>query len=134
MVLPMKPNSKNYNITLKYMLYTPDIAFTLISIGKCDDTGYKTIFADQKCMIKSEASIVLLQAPKYHGLYHIDQQPAEFIANMHLSPINMYKRLRYISQKSMKRLFEHQMIIGLESKPSKDKVICDVWDIIQNSI
>jgi hypothetical protein len=50
------------------MLYAPDIAFTLISIGKCDNAGYKTIFADQKCMIASKAGVVLLQAPKYHGL------------------------------------------------------------------
>jgi hypothetical protein len=73
MILPIKCNGKSQNITLKDMLYAPDITFTLISIGKCDDTGYKTMFVDQKCTITSKASVVLLQAPKYHGLYRIDQ-------------------------------------------------------------
>jgi hypothetical protein len=77
-------------------------------------------------MIKSKASVILLQAPKYHGLYCIDQRPAEFIANTCLNPIDMHKSLGHISQKSMKRLFKHQMITGLELQPLKDKVICDI--------
>jgi hypothetical protein len=43
--------SKIEKIMLKNMLYAPDIAFTLISIEKCDDAGYKTTFASQKCII-----------------------------------------------------------------------------------
>jgi hypothetical protein len=51
------------------MLYMPDIAFTLIFIGKCDDAGYNTTFAGQKCIIKDKAGTILFQASKYHGLY-----------------------------------------------------------------
>jgi hypothetical protein len=44
MVLPVHIYSRNTKITLKDTLYVPDIAFTLISIRKCYDAGYKTTF------------------------------------------------------------------------------------------
>jgi hypothetical protein len=37
----------------------------------------------------------------------------------------MHKWLSHISQKSMKALFEQGMVLGLELRSSKDKVICD---------
>jgi hypothetical protein len=125
MVLPTKINGKDHNIISKDMLYAPAIAFTLISIGRCNDAGYKTMFVDQKCTIKNKASSVLLKAPKYHRLYCINQEPAEFTAYTCLNPIKIYKQLRHISEKSMRRLFEHRMIQGFESKPSKEKLFCD---------
>jgi hypothetical protein len=48
MILLAQINGKNHKITLKDTLYVPDITLTLISIGKCDDTGYKTTFVGQK--------------------------------------------------------------------------------------
>jgi hypothetical protein len=68
MILPAQINGKN-KIILKDTLYAPDIAFHLISIGKCNDAGYKMTLAGQKCIIKNKNGMILLQAPKYHGLY-----------------------------------------------------------------
>jgi hypothetical protein len=126
MVLPTKINSNDHNIILKDTLYVPDIACTLISIGRCDDARYKTMFADQKCIIKNKAGsvLLLLQAPKYHELYKINQEPAEFAAYTCLNPIKMHKQLGHISKKSIRRLFKHGMIQGLELKPSKEKIFC----------
>jgi hypothetical protein len=125
MILPEQINGKN-KIILKDMLYAPDIAFTLISIRKCDNAGYKIIFAGQKCIIKNKKGTILLQAPKYHGGYRVDHQPTQFTMNLCLEPIDMHKQLRYISQKSMKALFDQGLTLGLKLKTSKDKIVCDV--------
>ena len=69
--------------------------------------------------------MILLQAPKYHGLYRIDHQPAEFTTCMCLDSFEMHKRLGHISQKSMKALFDQGLVLGLELKSLKDKIICD---------
>jgi hypothetical protein len=69
--------------------------------------------------------MILFQAPKYHGLYHINQQPAEFTAYMCLNPFEMHKWHGHISQKSMKTLFNKGMVLGLKLKAIKDKIICD---------
>ena len=58
-------------------MYAPKIAFTLISIGQCDDAGYHTEFAHPKCVIKSATSKTLLQAPKIYGLYCMDNELAK---------------------------------------------------------
>jgi hypothetical protein len=84
MVLPVYTNSKTNKITLKYMLYVPDLAFTLISIEKCDNVSYKTTFVGYKCIIKGKTGTVLIQAPKYHGLYQVDHQPAEFTMSKYM--------------------------------------------------
>jgi hypothetical protein len=124
MILPEQINGKN-KIIVKYMLYAPDIAFTLISIGKCDNAGYKMTFVGQKCIIKNKNSMILLQAPKYCGLYQVDHQPTQFTMNLCLDPFDMHKQLGHISQKSMKVLFDQGLILGLELKTSKDKIVCD---------
>jgi hypothetical protein len=97
MILPAHTSGKIEKIMLKNVLYTPDITFTLISIGKCDNAGYKTIFASQKCIIQDKAGTILLQAPKYHGLYCVDHEPAEFTTCMCLDSFKMHKQLGHIS-------------------------------------
>ena len=81
--LSTRAGEKPIEIQLKDTLYAPKIAFTLISIGRCDDAGYCTEFSHQKCVIKSANSKMLLQAPKLHGLYHLD---SELVKN--LKPIS----------------------------------------------
>ena len=44
LVMPIKICGRDVNVMLKDTLYVPDIAFTLISIGKCNDAGYQTMF------------------------------------------------------------------------------------------
>jgi hypothetical protein len=123
--LPKQINGKN-KIILKDTLYAPDITFMLISIGKCNNAGYKMTLEGQKCVIKNKKGTILLQAPKYCGLYRVGYQPIQFITNLCLNSIDMHKQLGHILQKSMKALFNQGMILGLELKTSKDKIICDV--------
>ena len=72
LIMPTKIHGKETKIMLRDTLYAPDIAFTVISIGKCDDAGYQTMFAQQKCIVKDAKGNTLLEAPKFHGLYHLD--------------------------------------------------------------
>ena len=80
LIMPTKIHGKNMRIMLRDTLYAPDIAFTLISIGKCNDAGYQTMFAQQKCIVKDAKSNTLLEAPKFHGLYHLDCDNEEITA------------------------------------------------------
>jgi hypothetical protein len=125
LVLLTHTKGNNNKIILKNTLYAPDITFTLISIGKCDDAGYKTTFTGQQCTIMNKSGTILLKAPKYHGLYRVDQRPAKLTAYTCLNPFEMHKRLGHISQKSIKMLFDQGMILGLKLKTTKDKIVCD---------
>ena len=82
---------KSIDIKLKDTLYAPKITFTLISISQCNNAGYHTKFAHQKCVIKSATGKTLLQAPKLYGLYCLDNELAKNQA---------YQSLVAISQKT----------------------------------
>jgi len=51
--LPIRvPNGPSFsNITLRNVLYTPDIAQTLVSVGLIDDAGYTMTFTGGTCTI-----------------------------------------------------------------------------------
>jgi len=59
-------------ITLKDVLYAPDIAYTLISIGHIDAAGLSTVFKDGKCTISTAKGRAIAQIPKDSvGLYRV---------------------------------------------------------------
>ena len=91
LVMPIKIHGRDVNVMLKDMLYAPDIAFTLISIGKCDDAGYQTVFAQQKCIVKDSNGKTLFEAPKFHGLYQLDHEPAQAMACSCLPAVEIHR-------------------------------------------
>jgi Pol polyprotein, beta-barrel domain len=48
------PNGKmTMHVTLKDVLYCPDLAFTLVSLTRCDAAGYVVLLKDRKCLIRN---------------------------------------------------------------------------------
>jgi Pol polyprotein, beta-barrel domain/Integrase core domain/GAG-pre-integrase domain len=125
LVMPAKIRGRDIKIMLRDTLYTPDIAFTLISIGKCDDAGYQTVFAQQQCTIKDASGKVLLVAPKFHGLYRLDREPTCLSASPCLPMEEIHRRLAHISTKSINHLLDHQMISGLQVDKAHNTYSCD---------
>ena len=65
-------------------------------------------------MIKSATGKTLLQAPKIYGLYHLDNELAKNQAYQFLMAIEIHKKLRHISQRTLRHLLKHSMILGIE--------------------
>ena len=107
------------------MIYASKIAFKLISISQCDDAGYHTEFAHQKCVIKSATGKVLLQAPKLSGLYRMDNEISKDQSYQSFSAIEIHKKLRHISQKTLSHLLKHGMILGIGLDSVDQKITCD---------
>ena len=124
--LSTRIGGKSIGIQLKDTLYAPRITFTLISIGRCNDTRYRTEFSHQKCVIKSANSKTLLQAHKLHGLYHLDNELAKNQAYQSLTAIAVHKKLGHISHRALRHLLSHGMIQGIELNSIVDKITCDV--------
>ena len=116
---------KTIDIHLKDMLYAPKIAFTLISIGRCNDAGYHTEFAHQKCVIKSATGKVLLQAVKLYGLYRMDNEMSKDQSYQSFSAIEIHKKLGHISQKTLSHLLKHGMILGIGLDSVDQKITCN---------
>src|SRR5258705_8258021 len=48
---PRNPRWCQYKLTLTEVLYSPEIRYTLISIGKLDVLGFCIVFEDSQCTI-----------------------------------------------------------------------------------
>ena len=47
------PNGKDSTtVLLKDVLYCPDLGYTLVSLAKCDTTGFMVTLKDKSCCIK----------------------------------------------------------------------------------
>jgi len=67
------PNGQSFsNITLQDVLYTPDIAQTLISIRLINDAGYTVTFENSTCTICNTAHKTIGLFPKWEELYKVD--------------------------------------------------------------
>ena len=77
-------------------------------------------------MIKSATSKTLLQAPKLHRFYCLDNELAKNEAYQSLMAIKVHKKLGYIFQKALRHLLKHGMIQGIELDSIGDKITCDV--------
>ena len=106
LIMSTKIHGKETKIMFRDTLYAPDIAFTLISIGKCDDAGYQTMFVQQKCIIKDAKGNTLLEAPKFHDVYCLDCGNEEITTCQTLPAAEIHRRLSHISQKSVKQLLD----------------------------
>ena len=76
-------------------------------------------------MIKSANGKTLLQAPKLHGLYRLDNELAKNQAYQSLTAFDVHKKLRHISHKALRHLLSHGMIRGIELDSIGDKITCN---------
>jgi hypothetical protein len=61
---------------LTEVLYSPEIEYTLISIGHLNDAGVATTFSDGMCMLRGPNSEKISEVPKNgRGLYCFVHQP-----------------------------------------------------------
>jgi hypothetical protein len=100
------PNGRNpSNIRLTEVLYCPDIGYTLVSIGRIDDAGYSTTFANGKCEIKDRTGNVVGTIPKFKGLYRVAHKTCRDHANVAMEKrtiMELHCRMGHIAPETAK--------------------------------
>ena len=69
--------------------------------------------------------MLLLQAPKLHGLYRLDNKNKSNSTQLCLTAIDIHKKLGHISEKALRYLVNHGMVLGLELTNTRGKITCD---------
>ena len=103
------PNGKAFtNITLRDVLHTPEIVFTLVSVGLIDEAGYTVTFKGSTCTICDASHKMVGCFPKREGLYWVDTNHAESasisLTDASLSMTNAHRRLGHISPDTVRQL------------------------------
>jgi hypothetical protein len=122
------PNGKTTNhITLKDVLYCPDLAFTLISLVRCDKAGFAVLLRDQHCTIRDAKGTTVGKIPLKEELYKVEHNSLTESANIvqkTLSIDELHRRMGHISPHAIKNLLVKGIITGIEVDKKSVPMFC----------
>jgi GAG-pre-integrase domain len=110
------------------VLYSPEVGYTLVSVGRLDEKGFSANFSGGKCTITGPDGNQVGEVPKNHrGLYRVDHEPESVSgAEEVLTLDQLHRRLGHISPNAAKKLAQDGFITGLrlETTASGKDVFC----------
>jgi Pol polyprotein, beta-barrel domain len=75
------PNGADISqLRLTEVLYSPEVGYTLVSVGRLDQNGLSVTFGDRKCTVKTSDGKQIVQVQgSGHGLYRVTTTPIQQI-------------------------------------------------------
>jgi hypothetical protein len=105
-------------LVLPDVLYVPELANTLISIGCLDDAGYTVTFGGGQGVIRNECGEIVGTIPKSNGLYRlieeVDGEANGVVEKVTLN--NLHRRMGHISLSAARKLVENGFVEGVSLK------------------
>ena len=122
------PNDKTTNhITVKDVLYCEDLAFTLISLTRCDKAGFAVLLRDKHCTIRDPKGTIIRRIPLIGNLYKVEHKPSTEYANMACRTLTIdevHRRMGHISSRYIKELVIKGTITGIEVDKKSIPTFC----------
>ena len=115
------PNGGEFTeITLRDILYAPNLGCTLISIGRIDDTRCTVTFKGGTCFIQNQENQVITQIPKMQGLYRVehDESSAYALTTEVLTLDKLHRRHGHIAHSTLEKMVKGSLIQGIKLNPS----------------
>ena len=124
------PNGECFTqLRLQGVLYSPNVAYTLVSIGRLDDAGFSATFGQGKCVLRGpDDQLVGEVARNSRRIYKVEHE--EGIANPAVETLTLqqlHRRLGHPSVQVTRDLLKKGMAIGLrlEYTPHGTPFFCD---------
>ena len=77
MMINISNSADILQLRLTKVLYSPEVSYTLISVGWLNEKGFEITFLDGKCSIKGPDGKHVSAVPKTKGLYHVAHNEPE---------------------------------------------------------
>ena len=78
MVIDVPNGADVSQLRLTEVLYSPEVGYTLVSVGHLDEKGFTVTFSGGQCIIQGPDGSHIGAIPKTKGLYHVaHDQPEE---------------------------------------------------------
>ena len=121
MIIDVPNGAEISQLALNEVLYSSEVGYTLISIGKLDDMGFSITFSGGKCSIQGPDGELIGEVPKSSkGLYKVQHERGgeAKVAEEILTLDSLHRRLGHISPKTAQKLIVNGFITGLHLEPS----------------
>jgi hypothetical protein len=120
------PNGADHTeLRLSNVLYSPNVSYTLVSIGRLDENGFSALFSKGKCVLKGPDDELLGEVLKSsQGVYKIDHIRFANVAERALTLHQLHRRLGHPSIPVVRELLKDKLVKGirLEYTPQSDDV------------
>jgi hypothetical protein len=124
------PNSTDIlQLRLTEVLYSPEVGYTLVSVGCLDKNGFSVTFAGGKCTIQGPEGDHIGAIPKTgRGIYRVAHEPE--LANVATEVLTLdqfHHRMGHISTEVARKLVDKGFVTGvrLETTPSGEPHFCE---------
>lgn len=105
-------------LCLTEVLYSPEVGYTLVSIGRLDKLGYSTTFADGMCIIRgSSENIIGAIAKMKRGLYCVVHDGEGETANATdetITMVELHRCMGHIAPSAARCLAENGLVSGVK--------------------
>ena len=129
LVVDVPNGTDSSKLRLTEVLYSPEVGYTLVSVGRLDENGFSANFSGGRCTIMGPDGERVGEVPKNpHGLYCVDHElESASAAEEVLTLDQLHHRLRHISPDVVKRLAQNGFITGLrlESTVTGKEFFCE---------
>src|SRR3984893_5036168 len=118
-------------LLLKNVIYSPKLAFTLISIGRLDDSGCMAMFGQGHCTIRHSDGRELACVKKTNGLYQLNGTMHKHgplhanVATQWLSLTEAHRTLGHINVETIKHAIKTGKITGITLNDGSEPEFCD---------
>jgi hypothetical protein len=124
------PNGADVSrIKLTEVLYSPEVGYTLMSVGHLDENRFTATFGNGKCIICGPDGEQVGEVVKNHcSLYRVQHKPDETnVAVEAISLDKFHRRMGHITPNVAKKLTESSFVTGvcLKTSSSGDPVFCE---------
>ena len=119
------PNGKGETqIHLQDVLYSAEVRYTLVSVGRLDEAGFTVVFGGGKCTLRGEDDVEVGVVPKTSTrVYKVEHEEAVAnVAEERLTLDVLHRRMGHISLDAARKLLKDKMITGIRLvySPTKD--------------
>ena len=125
MVIEIPNGVDESRLRLTEVLFSPEVGYTLVSIGRLDELGYSATFTDGKCILRDSCDDIIGEIPKSNrGLYRVVHLPGGNSANAAAETVTvmeLHRRMGHIAPSAAQRLAEQGLVSGLKFDLSKDE-------------
>jgi hypothetical protein len=115
-------------VLLHDTLHTPEMALTIISIGRITGAGYSVAFEHKSCKIKIKTGKIIGKIPaSSNGLYKVEHAHVALSTGT-VEQVNihtLHRRLGHISADTICSLIRNNAITGIQLIDDGSSIICD---------
>jgi transposase InsO family protein len=117
-------------VLLKDTLHAPDMALTIVSIGRITGTGSSVTFEDNTCKIKTRSGKLIGNIPaSANGLYKVEHTHSVYSANSstveQVDIHTLHRHLGHIAADAIRSLIRNNAIEGIQLIDDGSPIICD---------